>query len=1117
MEAVQAGKNIATVWWWKLGVIAIVWSLLVGASLSWNLKQVENAALATATAAAQSAINKDISFRKWGASHGGVYVPVTGHTPPNPYLRLPGQEVVTTTGIKLTLMNPAYMLRQMQQDFPGEYGARSRITSLKPVNPNNAPDAWEAKALRGFETARKERVELQEIDGKSYVRVLRPFVVVDECLKCHEQNGYRLGEIRGGIGADVPMAPFTANESERIISLDVSHGVIWLIGLLGIGFWHRRDRAQNLLRLKTLCDLRENEQKYHLVADYTTDWEYWVGTAGEIVYMSPSCKERTGYDVAEFTADPGLLEAIVHPDDRGLYQSHYKIHYHQHAAGEAEFRIVRKDGEIRWINHSCRPVFDRSGAYRGTRAGNRDVTLRRQAEAEASKLNRLYRVLSSINELIVHRPEPELLYQAACDIAVKDGGFVIAWVAMMDDDGHISPLACSGVSMDSLQELITQLAGYEGESAVSSTLREKRTSVIHNLPETQFMAPWLDKILAHQLGSAASIPIDVKGQKHAAFTLYSHEIGFFDRSEVALLEELAKDISYALEVAEIDAAQEKAREQLRLSASVFESSSEGVVVTDAQENILMVNRAFTALTGYAAEEVLGLTPKILRSERHDRAFYTAMWASIHEIGRWQGEIWNRRKDGEVYPELLSISAVKDDSGQLTHYVAVFTDISHLKESEARLDYLARHDPLTGLPNRMMLTARLEYALDHASRERKRLGLLLLDFDRFKDVNDSFGHAVGDELLQQAAARLTARLRNADTISRLGGDEFTVLLEDLGHPQDAARVSDELIAAMNEPFVLSNGIEVRVGTSIGIALYPDHGGTEQELLQQADAALYRAKAEGRGRFKYFSEELTRGARERIALEARLRRAIAQNELRVHYQPQVEIKSGRITGAEALVRWQHPEEGLIPPVRFIPVAEETGLIDAIGTWVLRETCRQGKAWLDAGMAPVTLAVNVSPYQIRHGDIAAMTAKILAETGYPAEWLELELTESALMEREGEAVEILQRIRALGVRLALDDFGTGYSSLAYLKRFPLDVLKIDKSFVDDIPHLRDDMEIAATIVAMGHTLRFKVLAEGVETEEQLAFLVSQGCDYYQGYLKSRPVPAEDFLKWLVPLSSR
>jgi len=557
------------------------------------------------------------------------------------------------------------------------------------------------------------------------------------------------------------------------------------------------------------------------------------------------------------------------------------------------------------------------------------------------------------------------------------------------------------------------------------------------------------------------------------------------------------------------AARRLSEERLRQSAAMFESTREGVMVTDAQEHILIVNQAFCDLTGYAEDEVLGQTPRLFSSGRQDRAFYTDLWAELNATGYWKGEIWNRRKNGEVYPQLLSISAVRDESDvRVTHYVAVFSDLSQLKDAAARLEFLAHHDPLTGLPNRLLLFTRLEHSLDLARRERKSLALLMLDLDRFKDVNDSFGHLAGNELLRQVAARLTDRLRAIDTVTRLGGDEFTVLLEDLPHPQDAALVAAEIIEALGEPWRLSSFLEVRIGVSIGISLFPEHGQTSEELLQHADAALYRAKGEGRGNFKYFSDDLTNAALRRISLESLLRRALARDELAIHYQPQVEIASGRIVGAEALVRWHHPTEGLMLPGQFIPVAEETGLIADIGQWVLEEACRQGQRWIKTGLPPLRLAVNLSPHQFRHGDIGATVAGVLGKTGFPAGRLELELTESALMEREADAVVILHRLRGLGVRLAIDDFGTGYSSLAYLKRFPLDVLKIDKTFIDDIPREQDDREIAAAIVGMGHTLRLKVLAEGVETPEQLDFLRTQGCDLYQGHFNSPAVPAEAFV---------
>ena len=554
-----------------------------------------------------------------------------------------------------------------------------------------------------------------------------------------------------------------------------------------------------------------------------------------------------------------------------------------------------------------------------------------------------------------------------------------------------------------------------------------------------------------------------------------------------------------------------AENSLRQAATVFESTREGVMITNADKRILMVNRAFTELLGYTEAEVLGQSTDMLQSPRHDQQFFRRMWTEIKTIGHWQGEVWNRRKNGDEFPQLLSISTVKDNEGKVTQYVSVFTDISKIKETEAELEFLAHHDPLTRLPNRRLLLSRIRHAIETVKRDGGMLALLMLDLDRFKDVNDSFGHATGDELLQQVADRLTKRLRTVDTLTRLGGDEFTVLLQGIANREDAGRVASEIVTMLGEPWFLSNGFEVRIGSSVGITLFPDHCTTAEEMLQQADTALYQAKEEGRGRFKYFTEDLTLAARERIALEAALRRAITENELRVYYQPQIDIATGDMVGAEALLRWQHPEEGMMLPSRYIAVAEETGLIGAIGDWVLNETCRQGKEWLDAGYRPITLAVNLSPQQFHHKDIAALVSQALEKSGFPASHLELELTETILIKREQDAVEKMHLLRAQGIRLAIDDFGTGYSSLSYLKRFPLDVLKIDKSFVDDIPAKRDDMEIANTVIAIGHTLGFKVLAEGVETVEQLEFLKAQGCDLYQGFLMSQPLPAEEFKKLL------
>ena len=545
----------------------------------------------------------------------------------------------------------------------------------------------------------------------------------------------------------------------------------------------------------------------------------------------------------------------------------------------------------------------------------------------------------------------------------------------------------------------------------------------------------------------------------------------------------------------------------RLAATVVDNTIEGVVVTDAQSRILSVNAAVTRLLGYTEEELLGKTPRIFKSGRHDKSFYDAMWGVVRHTGHWQGEIWNRRKNGEVFPEHMSLSVVRDAAGQITHYVCMFTDISADKAQRKQLEFLAHNDALTGLSNRAWFGQQLEQVVQEASISGELFAVLLLNLDRFKDVNDSYGHTIGDEVLKHIARQVQSALRPGDVLGRLAGDELAVVARDLRHAEGAAAVARHLIAAVAEPWRSPDGFEVVAGVSVGICMFPEHAGSKELLLQGAHAAVYGAKAQGRGAWCFFHEAMTQAARERLALESRLRLALAQGHLQMYYQPQVDIATGGIVGAEALVRWNDPAEGLISPARFIPVAETSGVIGPLGEWVLREVCRQGQQWRAEGLPPITLAVNVSPRQFHLTDLAGCAASALAESGFPAESLELEITETALAERTDEARQVLMRLRALGLRIAVDDFGTGYSSLAQLKRFPIDVLKIDQGFIRDIPQSEDDMAISAAIIAMGHSMGMAVLAEGVETPGQLAFLEERGCDAYQGYLCSRPLPADAF----------
>ena len=551
-------------------------------------------------------------------------------------------------------------------------------------------------------------------------------------------------------------------------------------------------------------------------------------------------------------------------------------------------------------------------------------------------------------------------------------------------------------------------------------------------------------------------------------------------------------------------AQKRAAAELNLAAKVFERGGEGIAITDAAGRMVMVNQAFTRITGYSAADVLGRNPSMLASGRHDAAFFRSMWQAIAAEGAWQGEIWNRRKDGSVYPEWLSISRVESE-GVTTHYLGSFIDLTRHKEAEASIQRLAHFDALTGLPNRSLLAERVRHDLARAHRGREPLALMFLDLDRFKNVNDSLGHQVGDELLLQVARRLQRAVRDDDTVARLGGDEFIVVLPNTD-AAGAAHVAAKLLEVTTPAYRVGQH-ELTSTMSAGIAMYPADGDSFESLSMCADTAMYRAKQGGRNAYCFFTAEMQERSARTLQIENELRRAVELGQLSLHFQPQFALDDGRLLGAEALLRWQHPELGVVSPAEFIPIAEDCGLILPIGEWALRMAVRQMRIWHGCGLPELGVAVNLSAVQFRQAGLTGLVAQILDSEGLPARFLELELTESVAMDQPLAAIATMDRLRALGVRMSIDDFGTGYSSMSYLKRFPVHKLKIDRSFVADLAFDPDDEAIVAATIGLAHNLGLQTIAVGVVSEALLGFLRARGCDQAQGYLFSRPLPASEF----------
>lgn len=727
---------------------------------------------------------------------------------------------------------------------------------------------------------------------------------------------------------------------------------------------------------------------------------------------------------------------------------------------------------------------------------------------QIGRLTQFYAALSRCNEAIVRSTSEQELFQQVCKATVEFGGMKMVWIGLLDESSQqVKPVASYGEGTEYLEGILISDSADEpsGHGPTGTAIREGQPVWCQDFLNDIHTLPWHERGAKFGWHSSAAVPIFRGGKTIGAITFYAGEVGAFDAQAKDLLNEMSMDISFALDNFTLEEKRTQTEHTLLKLSQVVEQSPNVIIITDLDANIEYTNAAFTKVTGYSQGEVTGKNPRFLHSDKTSKETYDHMWSLLKSGEVWRGELTNRRKDGSEYIESTLIAPVTQADGRVTNYLAIQEDITDKKKAEERIESLAHFDQLTGLPNRTLLNDRFKYALSLAQRSGEKLAVMYLDLDHFKNINDTLGHTLGDQLLMEVATRIKATLREEDTVSRQGGDEFMLILPGTD-AAGAAHVATKLMGSVSQPWQIRQH-ELAITPSIGIAIYPNDGKDIETLLKNADTAMYRVKQLGRNDFRFFTPEMQAHSARTLQLMNALRYALARNELQLHYQPQLSIQDGHVIGAEALLRWTHPELGMISPAEFIPIAEDSGQIIQIGEWVLRTAARQLKDWMDSGLPPMVMAVNISSVQFRQPNIADLVTSILDEINLPHEYLELELTEAVAMGDPQAAIGVIDKLFEHGIRMSIDDFGTGYSSLSYLKKFKVYKLKIDQSFVRDITDDPDDKAIVSAIINMASSLGIKTIAEGVETSGQLAFLRLQGCDEVQGYYFSKPVPAKEF----------
>ncbi|MFC5697903.1 EAL domain-containing protein [Pseudomonas sp. GCM10022186] len=973
------------------------------------------------------------------------------------------QDIFEGSGIALCVLDLAELRKYLIQE-----GARDKesLSAWIRANPHRHPEL-----LRLLRITEVNQVAMRLLDVGSSEDAWRQLIGARPL----QEGGIRFQLMAALLGGSRHL-----EMESRIVTAQGRERHIWLV-------LHLPDLIQDLeavtlsinditSRKQVELSLLERERFWSDVVLAVPDTLYVHDIIGKRVMLTNNrLGQQLGYSRRDiYRMGERFWEEVLHPDDTEQY---WRVRSLQQVVGDGlllqcQLRWRHKDGSWHWFDIREQALArDAKGRVSRLIGVAKDITEQIEAAESMRESERRYRMLAESISDVIFTTDSELRLNYVSPSILPVLGYSVDWTIA----NGFNSMAADPRQMVALYEQLEQIHSALGNPQRLADLRSQ-------MPARLFL---FDCMRA----DGQKIPVELRTM------LMWDEYGRFEG-----MLGVGRDISQ----------QRRAEKDMRMAATVFEHSTSAILVTDPAGYIVQVNEAFCRITGLKASEVLDQLPSMLTADRQQANQLTYIIGQLNQRGSWEGEIWLKRRAGENYPAWVGITAVHDEDGDLVSYVCFFSDISERKASEQRIHRLAYYDGLTHLPNRTLFQDRLHTALQYAERHQEWVVLMFLDLDRFKPINDSLGHAAGDRMLKDVAVRLAACVDEDDTVARMGGDEFTLLLQPCatreGALNRAIHVAEQILGSLARPFVLE-GREFFVTASIGIALSPQDGRELSQLMKNADTAMYHAKERGKNNFQFYQADMNARALERLELESDLRHALEQGEFLLYYQPQFSGDGKRLTGVEALLRWRHPKRGLVPPGDFIPVLEELGLVVQVGDWVLSEACRQLKAWHQAKMRLPKISVNISARQFADGQLAERIAAIIEESGLPPACLELELTESILMRDVAEAMAILENLKRLGLCIAVDDFGTGYSSLNYLKQFPIDVLKIDRSFVDGLPDGERDAQIARAIIAMAHSLNLAVIAEGVETHAQLGFLREHGCDEVQGYLFGHPVPAAQF----------